>query len=100
MYAEDADNLRLQKCRQEHTMEATIQVRQRGTLTLPAELREKYGIRPGDTFRLVDLDGVLVLTPMVPIVPELAREIEQARLEAGLSIEGLLNNLREQREQY
>jgi bifunctional DNA-binding transcriptional regulator/antitoxin component of YhaV-PrlF toxin-antitoxin module len=27
-------------------METTIQVRQRGTLTLPAELREKYGIQP------------------------------------------------------
>jgi AbrB family looped-hinge helix DNA binding protein len=62
-------------------MEATVQVRQRGTLTLPAELREKYGIQPGDTFRLVDLDGVFVLTPMVPMIPELAREIEKARLD-------------------
>jgi ribosome-binding protein aMBF1 (putative translation factor) len=37
---------------------------------------------------------------MVPIVPELAREIEQARLEAGLSIEDLLQGLREQRQRY
>ena len=81
-------------------MEATVQVRQRGTLTLPAELREKYGIEPGDTFRLVDLDGIFVLTPMVTMVPELAREIERARVEAGLSIEELLANLREQRERY
>ena len=81
-------------------MEATVQIRQRGTLTLPAELRERYGIRPGDTFRLVDLDGVFVLTPMVPMVPELAREIERARLEAGLSVEELLSSLREQRERY
>ncbi len=81
-------------------MSATVQVRQRGTLTLPAELREKYGIRPGDTFRLVDLDGIFVLTPMVPMVPELVREIERMRLEAGLSIEDLLSSLREQRERY
>jgi AbrB family looped-hinge helix DNA binding protein len=81
-------------------MESTVQVRQRGTLTLPAELREKYGIKPGDTFRLVDLDGIFVLTPMVAMVPELAREIERARVEAGLSIEELLANLREQRERY
>ncbi|MBN1888588.1 MAG: AbrB/MazE/SpoVT family DNA-binding domain-containing protein [Thermoflexales bacterium] len=81
-------------------MEATIQVRQRGALTLPAELREKYGIQSGDTFRLVDLDGIFVLTPMVPMVPELAREIERARLEAGLSVEELLKGLREQRERY
>jgi AbrB family looped-hinge helix DNA binding protein len=45
-------------------MDATIQISKRGTITLPAELRKKYGIRPGDTLRLVDLDGVLVLTPV------------------------------------
>lgn len=78
-------------------METTLHVREQGLLALPAELREKYGIRPGDTFRLVDLDGIFVLTPMVPMVPELAREIEQARLDAGLSIEELLGLLREQR---
>lgn len=60
-------------------MDATVQVRQRGTLTLPADLREKYGIRPGDIFRVVDLDGTFVLTPLVPMVPELAREIEKLR---------------------
>jgi bifunctional DNA-binding transcriptional regulator/antitoxin component of YhaV-PrlF toxin-antitoxin module len=81
-------------------MEATIQVRQRGTLTLPSGLREKYGIREGDTFRLIDLDGIFVLTPMLPMVPELAREIEKVRLEAGLNIEELLRSLREQREKY
>lgn len=81
-------------------MDATIQVRQRGNVTLPADLREKYGIREGDTYRIVDLDGIFVLTPMTPMVPELAREIEKARLEAGLSIDDLLRTLREQREKY
>ena len=81
-------------------MDATIQVRDRGVLTLPAEIREKYGIQSGDTFRLLDLDGIFVLTPMVPMVPELAREIERARREAGLTTEDLLRTLREQRERY
>ncbi len=81
-------------------MDKTIQVRQRGAVTLPSDLREKYGIRTGDTFRLVDLDGLFVLTPMVPMVPELAREIEKMRLEAGLSSEALISSLREQREKY
>jgi len=81
-------------------MATTIQVRKRGVLTLPTEVREKYGIQEGDTFRLLDLDGVLVLTPMVPMVPELAREIERIREEAGLSVEEMLAGLREQRERY
>ena len=81
-------------------MGSTIRVRQRGTLTLPAELRERYKIKSGDTFHLVDLEGIFVLTPMVPLVPELANEIERARLEAGLDLEEMLKALREQRERY
>jgi bifunctional DNA-binding transcriptional regulator/antitoxin component of YhaV-PrlF toxin-antitoxin module len=81
-------------------MDTTIQVRERGVITLPAELRDKYKIETGQIFRLVDLDGIFVFVPMVPIVPELANEIERLRLEAGLSMEDLLVSLREQREQH
>jgi bifunctional DNA-binding transcriptional regulator/antitoxin component of YhaV-PrlF toxin-antitoxin module len=81
-------------------MDATIQVRKRGVLTLPSDLRDKYAIREGDTFRLVDVDGIFVLTPMVPMVPELAGEIERIRKEAGISMAELLQNLREERERY
>ena len=79
-------------------MDMTIQVRERGVLTLPAALREKYGIRSGDIFRVVDLDGLFILTPMTPTVPELAREIERLRLAAGVGTEELLAALREQRQ--
>ena len=81
-------------------MDTTIQVRERGVITLPAELRDKYKIETGQIFRLVDLDGIFVFVPMVPIVPELANEIERLRLDAGLSMEDLLVSLREQREQH
>lgn len=81
-------------------MDATVQVKPRGTIKLPAKLRQKYDISDGDILRLVDLDGILVLTPMTPMVPELAREIGRIRPEAGLTIEELLVSLREQRERY
>jgi bifunctional DNA-binding transcriptional regulator/antitoxin component of YhaV-PrlF toxin-antitoxin module len=81
-------------------MSETVQVRQRGTLTLPSNLRQKYGIQSGDTFSLVDLDGVFVLTPMTPMVTELAREIDRLRQETGVTVEDLLAGLREQRERY
>jgi bifunctional DNA-binding transcriptional regulator/antitoxin component of YhaV-PrlF toxin-antitoxin module len=81
-------------------MESTVQVRKRGVLTLPSELREKYTIQEGDTYRLVDMDGIFVLTPMIPMVPELAREIERIRQESGVSLEELLDGLREERERY
>lgn len=81
-------------------MAVTIHVRQRGALTLPADLRQKYDIQTGDTYRLVDLGGVFVLTPMVPLVPELAREIEALRREAGVDTVDLLRALREERARY
>ncbi|MEW5827778.1 MAG: AbrB/MazE/SpoVT family DNA-binding domain-containing protein [Chloroflexota bacterium] len=81
-------------------MDTTVQVRERGVVTLPSELRQKYNIENGNIFKLVDLDGIFVFVPMTPMVPELAREIERLRLEAGLSMEELLQNLRAQREQY
>lgn len=78
----------------------TVQVRQRGSLTLPVKVRERYKIKSGDTFNLLDFDGILILTPLAAMVPELAREIERARLEAGLTVEEMLKDLRRQRERY
>jgi bifunctional DNA-binding transcriptional regulator/antitoxin component of YhaV-PrlF toxin-antitoxin module len=75
-------------------------VRERGTLTLPAEVRKRHRIRTGDAYELLDLDGIFVLAPMTAIVPELAREIERARLEAGLSVDDMLRALREERARY
>ena len=69
-------------------------------VTLPAELREKYHIENGKIFHLADLDDIFVFVPMVSIVPELANEIERIRLEAGLSVDELLDDLRKQREHY
>lgn len=80
--------------------EATVQLRDRGVVTLPKALRDRYGLTAGDALRVLDLDGVFVMTPLVPMVPELAREIERLRLEAGLSTEELLEGLRRERERY
>jgi AbrB family looped-hinge helix DNA binding protein len=81
-------------------MDTTVQIRKRGTVTLPANMRKKYGIREGDTYRVIDLGGTFVLAPMMATVSELAREIERVRVEAGLSTEELLRALREERARY
>jgi len=67
----------------------TIQIRQRGTLTIPRELREKYGIVDGDPFTVVDLDGAILLTPKVLIVPRIAEELTHLRRSRGLSLKDL-----------
>lgn len=76
----------------------TLQVRDRGVVTLPKPLRERYGLGTGDVLDVVDLDGVFVLSPRASVVPELAAEIERLRLEAGYTTEELLESLRAERE--
>lgn len=73
-------------------MATTVQIRQRGTLTLPAKLRAKYRLDDGDSLTVLDLDGSILLSPKVPIVPKLAGEIERLRKAAGLSVEDLLTS--------
>jgi AbrB family looped-hinge helix DNA binding protein len=78
----------------------TVQIRQRGVITLPAKLRQRHNLEPGDTLTLIDLDGTFFVTPKVSLVPTLATEIERLRQEAGLSTEDLLEGLGEQRRRY
>lgn len=77
--------------------EDRVQVGKRGTITLPAKLRKRYGLDPGDILTVLDLGGVFVLSPEVSVVSKIAREIEKLREEEGLSLEQLLAGLDEQR---
>ena len=67
----------------------TIQVRGRGTLTLPATLRAKYRLDAGDPLTLVDLDGAVLLSPRFLVVPRLAAEMERLRRARKLSLKDL-----------
>lgn len=78
----------------------TIQVRGRGTVTLPARIRERYDLADGDPLTLVDLDGAILLSPRVSVADKLSSEIEYLLSEAGLSLEEMLDGLREQRAKY
>lgn len=71
-------------------MATTVQIRQRGTITLPAKLRAKYRLDDGDSLTVLDLEGGILLSPKIPIVPKLAGEIERLRKAAGLTVEDLL----------
>lgn len=75
----------------------TLTLRNRGTITLPAELRKKYRLEEGEPLTLLDLGGVFVLSPKVPLVPKLVGELERIREGVGLSPEDLLEGLDEQR---
>jgi AbrB family looped-hinge helix DNA binding protein len=78
----------------------TVQMGQRGVITLPKSLRESYNLKPGDDFTLLDLDGVFILSPRRSEIDSLADQITQALTEQGETLESMLIALREERETY
>jgi len=78
----------------------TIQMAQRGVVTLPKTLRDKYDLRAGDIFTLLDLGGTFVLSPKKTEVDALAYQISKSLFKSGETLESVLVNLREEREKY
>ena len=75
----------------------TIRIRRRGAVTLPADIRLRYGLAEGDPLTVTDLDGAILLSPRIAMVDPLSREIEHLRDEAGLTLGDLMGGLREER---
>jgi bifunctional DNA-binding transcriptional regulator/antitoxin component of YhaV-PrlF toxin-antitoxin module len=78
----------------------TIQVAQRGLVTLPQEVRKAHNIQPGQQMTLLDLDGVFVLSPRPSQVDALADRITQELADRGESLESMLEALREVRGEH
>jgi len=78
----------------------TLQLAQRGILTLPKALRDQYNLQPGEVFTLLDLDGVFVLIPGRSKIDYLADQIKAGLVEQGESLESMLVAVREARENY
>jgi bifunctional DNA-binding transcriptional regulator/antitoxin component of YhaV-PrlF toxin-antitoxin module len=82
-------------------MTSTIQIRKKGSLTLPVELRNKYELDEGDVFTIIDLgDGAFLLTPRVSQVNRLGDRVSEILNDEGVSVDELLNTLDEEREAY
>ncbi|MES0360959.1 MAG: AbrB/MazE/SpoVT family DNA-binding domain-containing protein [Anaerolineales bacterium] len=78
----------------------TVQMTQRGVFVLPKDLREAYNLQPGDSFSLLDLGGVFVISPRLSEIDSLADRITQELQKQGETLEGMLQMLREEREAY
>ncbi|MBC7251085.1 MAG: AbrB/MazE/SpoVT family DNA-binding domain-containing protein [Anaerolineae bacterium] len=79
----------------------TVQIRRKGVITLPAELRRQYGLDEGDLFTLVDLgDGSFLLTPQVSQVARLGNQVSKLMAEEGVTVEEMLEALDRERESY
>lgn len=76
----------------------TLQMAQRGVITIPKELRDEYNLQAGDTLTLLDLGGVFVLSPRHSEIDELADRVAQRWAQDGATLESMLCALREERD--
>jgi len=77
-----------------------IQMAQRGVIVIPKPLRQAYNLKAGSRMTLLDLGGVFVLSPQVSEVDALADRVSRSLAEQGVTLEGMLRTLREERERY
>ena len=79
----------------------TVQIRRKGIITLPVQVRRQYGLEEGDVFTLVDLgDGSFLLTSRVSQVARLGDEVARLMTEEGVTLEDMLETLDQEREAY
>ena len=82
-------------------MSVTIQLRRKGVLTLPVDLRRKYDLEENDVFTLEDLgDGSFLLIPKVSKLAQLGDRVAEMLAEEKVNLEDMLAALDEERESY
>ncbi len=81
-------------------MAAILQMRKRGTITLPVGLRKKYNLEDGDPLTVIDMGEGIFLSPRPALLPKLAGRIEKLREKYNLSLEELIKGVAEQRKEY
>ena len=78
-----------------------LQMRAKGAITLPIELRRQYELNEGDVFTLIDLgNGSFVLTPLVSQVARQGDRVSQVMAQEQVGLEEMLAALDQEREDY
>src|ERR1043165_9382041 len=79
----------------------TLQIRGKGTITLPARLRKKYNLQEGEVLTVIDLgEGTILLRPMVSQVDKLSHQTAKRLKEENISLDDLLQALDKERKTY
>jgi bifunctional DNA-binding transcriptional regulator/antitoxin component of YhaV-PrlF toxin-antitoxin module len=77
----------------------TIQLRDKGVITLPVELRRRYRLEPGDVYTLADLgDGIFLLRPGTSKLTAHGDRVAHLMAEQGVTLEDILETLDRERE--
>lgn len=82
------------------TLPRPIKLWGRGQLTIPKEVRQALKLDETSQLSVFVVGQCLVLTPKRLLRPSLAKDVERSMKERGLSLDDLLQTLKEERQRY
>jgi len=74
-------------------------VQEKGQVTIPAEIREKWGLKKGDLVAFVETETGVLISPQEVVAMEALDRIGEALKERGISLEELMPSGRDIRGQ-
>ena len=77
-----------------------VKMRERGQLTIPYEYRKELGLGKEDVLNVIKIGDVLILVPRQLAGDIISKKIEGTMKKKGLTLQNLIDNLREQRKRY
>jgi bifunctional DNA-binding transcriptional regulator/antitoxin component of YhaV-PrlF toxin-antitoxin module len=76
----------------------TVELAQRGQITIPKALREQHKWNTGQRFSLIDLGGIVVMSPRESKIDTLTNQLRDDLLAEATTLEDMLAELRRPRE--
>lgn len=77
-----------------------VKIRERGQLTIPAELRKSLGLEENDALNMIKVGDSLILTQKRLAGDTLSQKMEKTLKKKGLTLDDLLKDLKTQRKRY
>src|SRR6266542_1456588 len=74
-----------------------VRVQEKGQVTLPAQVREKLGLKKGDLVAVVETDEGILISPQEIVATKALDRIGEVLKERGLSLNKLIESGREVR---
>jgi AbrB family looped-hinge helix DNA binding protein len=74
------------------------EIRARGQLTIPKEVREKGPLYEGETVSIIPIGDSILVTPQRLALDEARREVRKIMKASGVTLEDLLHGLEDERE--
>jgi len=77
-----------------------VKIRERGQLTIPAELRNDLGLEENDALNMIKVGNALILTQKRLAGDVLSQKMNKAMKKKGLTLDDLMKDLKVQRKRY